>query len=98
MFGEYIKNLRENQGLLQREVAAFLKVDTAFISKIERNEKSASRNHLSKLAQVFQVDEAELLKYWLADKVYQVISEEDHKLEILKVAEKEVKYNQKKSE
>jgi len=38
-----------------------------------------------------------MIKYWLADKVYQVISDEDQKLEILKVAEKEVKYNQKTS-
>ena len=97
MFGEYIKNIRENKGLLQREVAAFLEVDTAFISKIERNEKSASRNHLPKLSELFNVSESEIIKYWLADKVYQVISDEDQKLEILKVAEEKVKYNQKTS-
>ena len=95
MFGDYIKNLRENKGFLQREVAAFLEVDTAFISKIERNEKSASRNHIPKLSKLFNINESEMIKYWLAGKVYQVICDEDQKLEILKVAEKEVKYNQK---
>jgi transcriptional regulator with XRE-family HTH domain len=95
MFGEQIKKLREDKNLLQREVAALLEVDTAYISKIERNEKTVSRNHLPKLASLFKMDEEQLLTIWLADKVYQVISEENNPHEILKVAEENITYNKK---
>jgi HTH-type transcriptional regulator, competence development regulator len=50
MLGEKLKELREAKGLVQRQVAAELEVDTAYISKIESNEKPVSRTHLKKLA------------------------------------------------
>ena len=49
-FGETIRNQRESKGLLLRQVAAFLEVDTAFVSKLERNERNASREQVIKLA------------------------------------------------
>jgi transcriptional regulator with XRE-family HTH domain len=42
-FGETVRELRESKRLLLKQVAAFLEVDTAFLSKMERNEKKASR-------------------------------------------------------
>ena len=48
-FGETVRDLRENKGLLLRQVAAVLEVDTAFLSKMERNEKKASRLQVLKL-------------------------------------------------
>jgi len=38
MIGGKLKELRESKGLLQREVAAKLDVDTAYISKMESDE------------------------------------------------------------
>lgn len=38
-FGQTIRNYREAKGLLLRQLAAALEVDTAFISKLERDEK-----------------------------------------------------------
>jgi transcriptional regulator with XRE-family HTH domain len=46
MLGEKLRELREAKGLVQRQVAADLEVDTAYISKMEHNEKPVSRNHL----------------------------------------------------
>ena len=48
MFGEKLKELREAKGLVQRQVAAELEVDTAYVSKLENNEKPASRIYLKK--------------------------------------------------
>jgi transcriptional regulator with XRE-family HTH domain len=76
MLGEKLKELREAKGLVQRQVAAELEVDTAYISKMESNEKPVSRNHLRKLASVLDITEGELLTLWLADKVYDVVKEE----------------------
>ena len=71
MLGEKLKELREAKGLVQREIAAELGVDTAYVSKMESNEKPVSRIHLKKLAVMFGgITEEELLTLWLADKLY----------------------------
>lgn len=49
-FGITIRKLRENKGLLLRQVAATLEIDTALISKIERGERKANREQFIKLA------------------------------------------------
>jgi len=56
-FGETVRDLRENKGLLHIQVAAFLEVDTAFLSKMERNEKKASRQQVQKLARALETTE-----------------------------------------
>jgi HTH-type transcriptional regulator, competence development regulator len=38
--GQKLRELSEQKGMLLREVAANLEIDTAMISKIERDEKS----------------------------------------------------------
>jgi transcriptional regulator with XRE-family HTH domain len=76
MLGEKLKELREAKGLVQRQVAAELEVDTAYISKMESNEKPVSRTHLKKLAELLGIDEEELLIVWLADKVYDMVKDE----------------------
>ncbi|MBX2913239.1 MAG: helix-turn-helix transcriptional regulator, partial [Cyclobacteriaceae bacterium] len=38
-FGERIRELRESQGLLQRQLAANLEIDTPMFSKIERGDR-----------------------------------------------------------
>ena len=77
MLGEKLRRFREANGLLQRQVAAKLDVDTAYISKIESDEKLVSRTHLKSLALLFGTSEDELLTYWLADKVYDVVKDEE---------------------
>ena len=36
MLGVKLKELRETNGMVQRQIAALLEVDTAFISKVEK--------------------------------------------------------------
>ncbi len=56
-FGETVRDLRENKGLLLRQVAAFIEIDTAFLSKMERNEKKVSRQQVQKLARALETTE-----------------------------------------
>ena len=40
-FGEYIRELRENNKMPLRKLAALLDIDQSTLSKIERNERKA---------------------------------------------------------
>ncbi len=76
MLGEKLKELREAKGLVQRQVAAALEVDTAYISKMESNEKPVSRMHLFTLANLFNISEEELVVLWLAERLYSIVKDE----------------------
>lgn len=91
-FGEHIKQLREQNQLLQRQLANALEVDSAMLSKIERGERRAKREHIPILASLLKTNEKELFTKWLADQVYDLIKEEDNPTEILKVAEQEINF------
>lgn len=85
-FGEHIKQLREQNQLLQRQVASILEIDTAMLSKIERGERRAKREHIPLLANLLHSNEKELYTIWLADQVYEIIKEESNPSEIVQVA------------
>ncbi len=89
-FGEHIKQLREQNQLLQRQLANALDMDTAMLSKIERGERRAKREHIPLLASLLQTNEKDLFTIWLADQVYELIKKEDNASEILQVAEKKL--------
>jgi len=74
--GKRIKELREEKGLLQRQLAAELEIDSPMYSKIERGERRAKREQVIKLAKLFQVDENKLLTLWLAGQVYEIVKDE----------------------
>jgi transcriptional regulator with XRE-family HTH domain len=94
-FSEHIRNLRENMQIRQREVAACLKADTAFVSKLEKGERKARRDQVLLLAELFSVDKDELLSLWLAEKVYDVLKNEDVAKKALKVAENRIDNHKK---
>ncbi|GEL10330.1 hypothetical protein FGL01_10690 [Flavobacterium glycines] len=66
-------------------------MDTAMLSKIERGERKAKREHIPSLAKLFQTNEKELFTIWLADQVCELVQKEDNPSEILKVAELKIK-------
>lgn len=94
IFGKKIKELREGQGLVQRQLAAIIEVDTPMYSKIERGERKAKREHVKLIAQKLNVDEKELLTIWLADKVLDVVDDEEEiKDDAIRYAQNEIKDN-----
>lgn len=90
-FGEHIKQLREQNQLLQRQVASVLEIDTAMLSKIERGERRAKREHIPLLATLLHSNEKDLFTIWLADQIYQLVENEEEALQALKIAEMEIK-------
>ncbi|MFN8863965.1 MAG: helix-turn-helix domain-containing protein [Flavobacteriales bacterium] len=75
-FGPKIRELREDKGLLLREVAAHIQADTAVVSKIERGERNATRPQVLALAEILATDVEELLSLWMADKFELLILQE----------------------
>ena len=72
-----IRSLRDEQGILQRQVAAYLEIDTPMFSKIERGDRQAKRSQVIQMATYFKVDEKEMLTLWLADKILSDLEGED---------------------
>ncbi len=90
-FGDRVRQLREQQNLLLRQVAPFLEMDTPQLSKIERGERMAKKEQVNKLADILKAAKEELLTLWLADQVYDVIQGEDMADEALKSVSKKIK-------
>lgn len=97
-FGLLIRKLREDRALPLRTVSAFLEIDQAILSKIERGQRQANRALVVKLAEYFKVSPSELLVFWLADKLVYTLDHEEEALNALKVAEEKVRYNRLKLE
>ena len=91
LLGERIRELRAEHGVLQRQLAALLEIDTPMFSKIERGDRRAKRTQVIQLAEYFKVDKNELLTLWLADKVLDAVKEEDElKHDAIEVAQKKI--------
>jgi transcriptional regulator with XRE-family HTH domain len=96
IFGNKLKSLREEKHIPQRQLAAVLEIDTATYCKIEKGDRRAKREQVIILSDSLQTDKKELLRLWSADKVYEIIADEDEASQILNVvAESIVKYKRK---
>lgn len=90
--GDTIRKLREDKKLPLRTVAAFLDIDQAILSKIERGQRKPTREQVVKLAAYFKVQENDLLVVWLSDKLVFEVEDEAMALKALQVAEDRVSY------
>lgn len=95
--GNTIRKLREDKELPLRIVSAYLDIDQAILSKIERGQRKATREQVVKLAEYFKVKESDLLVAWLSDKLVYEVQDEDFALQAMQVAEEKVKYKRTKS-
>ncbi len=91
--GKKIRVEREKQNLLLRQVAAFLEIDTALISKVERGERKLTRLHVVKLSKLLKVSEEELISLWLCDKIIDVIAEDSYAIKGMEKAINQIKEN-----
>lgn len=74
--GQKIRETREKQNLLLRQVAAHIEVDTALMSKAERGERNLNREQVIKLAQLLKASEDDFVSLWLCDKVIEAVGED----------------------
>ena len=91
MIGDKIRELRETDNILLRQLAATLEMDTAMLSKMERGDRFFRKEDIVALSKIFKQSQQELLTLWLADKVLKTIDNEEHKKQALELAIKTLK-------
>ncbi len=91
-FGEYIRKLRNLNGLTLTQLAAKLDLDSANLSKIENGKRDFDEKRLLKLAKVFKLNIKELRKEFISDQIAKQIYECDCTKEMLVVAEEKAEY------
>ena len=90
--GQILRGKRKELGLLLRQVSAFVDIDQAILSKIERNERKPTKEILIKLAKVLKLDEDELLLQFISDKIAYEIANENCPDKVLRLTEKKIVY------
>jgi len=97
-FGEYLRRLRKDKSLSLRDLSLRLKVDSSLIAKIERNERSPSKEFIRQVANFFKIEEQKLFNEFLSDFIAYKIIEENGDIDILKAAEEKVNYIKNKTD
>ena len=91
LLGQKIKELRIENGVLQRQLASLLEIDTPMFSKIERGDRRAKRTQVIQIANYFNIDEKVLLTLWVADKVLNAVEDEEElKSDAIKIAQSSI--------
>ena len=91
-----LKNAREQKELKTREVAQLLGIDQALISKFESGTRKPTKEQISKLAALLEIDYETLMIAWLKEKILYEIGNEEFALKALLLAEHEIQNNNKK--
>lgn len=89
--GNKIRESRKSKGLLLRQLAAILDMDVAILSKIERVERTPTKQQLQKIANALTINETELANTLLAEIIISELSSNENPIEILKIVQKELK-------
>ena len=95
-FGERVRALREKQNLYLRQVAPFLEMDTAQLSKIEKGIRQLKKEQVPVLAEILKVEKNELMILWLADQLYDVVKDEKLANEAMQAAVKKINFKKRK--
>lgn len=88
-----LKNAREEKGIKTRELAQLLGIDQALISKFESGSRKPTKEQVSKLAQVLDLDYETLMIAWLKERILYEIGTDELALKAMMLAEEQIKYN-----
>ncbi len=89
--GNIIREKRKAKNLLLRHLAAKLDIDVAVISKIERGERTASKEQLIKISKVLEIEANLLLGYQIVENIILELENSNNSQEIRKIVKKELK-------
>lgn len=90
--GELLRSLRERERYPLRKVAAYLDIDQAVLSKIERGQRKLGKDQVKQLAEFYNYNEKEMLITYLSDQIINEIGTDEYAKDALKVAEKKIDY------
>ncbi|MBP8967353.1 MAG: helix-turn-helix transcriptional regulator [Paludibacteraceae bacterium] len=76
LFSNRLRQLREQNNLLQRHMSAALQIDTCLYNKIERGERRVKREQVIAIAKIFKVNLNDFLSLWLSDRIIELLKKE----------------------
>lgn len=85
-----LKNAREKKGLKTREIAQLLNIDQALISKFENGSRKPTKEQISKLAAVLEIDFETLMIAWLKEKIIYEIGADDLAIKAMLMVQEDV--------
>ena len=91
-FGEYIRQLRTDNGLTLTQLAFQLDLDSANLSKIENGKREFDEKRLDKLSQAFNLDIEKLKTEYFGEQFAKKMYQYNCSSETLIVAEEKVNY------
>jgi Fic family protein/DNA-binding XRE family transcriptional regulator len=91
-----LKNAREQKNLKTREVAQILGIDQALISKFESGTRKPTKEQISKLAALLEIDFETIMIAWLKEKILYEIGDNEFALKALLLVEQEIQNRNKK--
>ena len=89
--GVILRELREEKGLLLRQVAAATDLDSTLLSKMECEDRLPTKQQLERLAKFYKQDLNEMMTAWLADKIFKDVVNEKMALRAMKLVEEKIK-------
>lgn len=90
--GATLRELREEKGLLLREVGAKLSIDPTILSKVERDERMPTKDQIKLFAVFYKDKKNELIIAWLSDKLVYEVQDEEFAIQAIQVAEEKIEY------
>jgi Fic family protein/DNA-binding XRE family transcriptional regulator len=88
-----LKEARENKHLKTRELAQLLGIDQALVSKFESGNRKPTREQVTKLASILEIDYETLMVAWLKEKIlYEIGDDKVIGLKAMMAAEDEMKH------
>ena len=91
--GITLRELREEKGLLLREVGAQLSIDPTVLSKIEQDRRMPTKEQVKALGEFYKHQKNDVVIAWLSDKLFYEVQDEALALQAMQVAEEKIRYN-----
>lgn len=91
--GITLRELREEKGLLLREVGAQLSLDPSILSKIEQDRRMPTKEQVKALGEFYKHQKNDVIIAWLSDKLFYEVQDEYLALQAIQVAEDKIRYN-----
>lgn len=91
-FGEFIHQLRSDNGLTLTKLAAALDIDQSTLSKIENGKRNVPIEILPKLSSVFKLSLKQLEHEYFSEKIAQIIYPQEEPKQLLIAAEEKARY------
>lgn len=97
-FGNHLRKIRKENNLTLRDLSSKLNIDSSLIAKIERNERTPTKDFIRQIAKFFGIEEKQLFNEYISDFIAYKIIQESADIEILKIAEEKVNYIKNKTD